>query len=164
MSSSPHPNPFESLIQVLKKRQNTGDDCRNASFEANLSKTPKQDEDSDSSCSVEVDTALSPLIDAFIEYVGRFSFAKDELTSLLTVCHSVFGYFEDRPALMAELSLATPTVEPSQPVLLRAVLFVAEHAERINSYIRATPDMALLPISDAQSQTLSELVRLVRKI
>lgn len=93
-----------------------------------------------------------------------FLLFQNELTSLLTVCHSVFGYFADRPALMAELSLAPPSVEATQPVLLRDVLFVAEHADRINSYIRATPDMALLPISDAQSQTLAELVRLVRKI
>ncbi|EYC39383.1 hypothetical protein Y032_0658g1251 [Ancylostoma ceylanicum] len=163
-SNNPHPNPFESLVQVLKKRQSASDDCHNTSFDANVSQNSKQDEDSDSSCSVEVDTALSPLIDAFIEYIGRFSFAKTELVSLLTVCHSVFGYFVDRPALMAELSLTPPTVEASQPVLLRDLLFVAEHADRINSYIRATPDMALLPISDAQSQTLAEIVRLVRKI
>ncbi|KAK6748644.1 hypothetical protein RB195_001328 [Necator americanus] len=163
-SNNPHPNPFESLMQVLKKRHSSVDDCNSVSFDTNASKTPKQDEDSDSSCSVEIDTALSPLVDAFIEYVGRFSFSKDEITSLLTVCHSVFGYFEDRPALMAELSLTTPTAEPEQPALLRDVLFVAEHAESINAYIRATPDMALLPISDAQSQTLAELVRLVRKI
>ncbi|VDL74510.1 unnamed protein product [Nippostrongylus brasiliensis] len=58
---------------------------------------------------------------------------------------------------MSELSLTTPSVEPSQPTLLRDVFFVAEHADRINAYIRATPDMALLPISDAQSQTLAEL-------
>ncbi|VDM76112.1 unnamed protein product [Strongylus vulgaris] len=124
--------------------------------------TSKQEEDSDSSCSVEIDTTLSHLIEAFLEYIGRHSFIKDELISLLTVCHSVFGYFEDRPAVMTELSLTIPSVDPKQPELLRDVLFVAEHAERINSYIRATPDMALLPISDAQSQTLAELVRFVR--
>ncbi|VDO67518.1 unnamed protein product [Heligmosomoides polygyrus] len=163
-ANNPHCDPFDSLMQVLKKRQADADDCHNVSFDGNASKSSKRDEDSDSSCSVEVENALSSQIDVFVDYVRRFSFPKDELHSLLTVCHSVFGYFEDRPTLMAELSLTTPTLEPSQPSLLRDVLFVAEHADRINAYIRATPDMALLPISDAQSQTLTELVRLVRKI
>nr|CDJ82842.1 C. briggsae CBR-ZBED-6 protein [Haemonchus contortus] len=163
-TNNPLSDPFESLMQVLKKRQGNGDDCHTVNFDGNVSKSSKRDEDSDSSCSVEVESALSPQIEAFTDYVGRFSFAKDELHSLLTVCHSVFGYFEDRPALMTELSLTTPTLEPTQPQLLRDVLFVAEHADRINAYIRATPDMALLPISDAQFQTLTELVRLVRKI
>ncbi|VDK51248.1 unnamed protein product [Cylicostephanus goldi] len=65
---------------------------------------------------------------------------------------------------MDELSLTAPSLKPQQPALLRDVLFVAEHADRINTYIRATPDMALLPISDAQSQCLAELVNHVRKI
>ncbi|WKY04620.1 hypothetical protein Q1695_005547 [Nippostrongylus brasiliensis] len=163
-ANNPHTDPFDSLVQVLKKRQTSADDCLNVSFDGNVSKSSKHDEDSDSSCSVEVENSLSSQIDAFVDYVRRFSFPKDELQSLLTVCHSVFGYFEDRPSLMSELSLTIPSVEPSQPTLLRDVFFVAEHADRINAYIRATPDMALLPISDAQSQTLAELVRLVRKI
>ncbi|VDM52513.1 unnamed protein product [Angiostrongylus costaricensis] len=165
VANNPHTNPFESLMQFLEKRQTAADDCHNISLSGIASETStKRDEDKDNSCCLENKTAVQPLINEFTDYVGRLSFAKDELTSLLTVCHSVFEYFKDRPAMMSELSLTIPVVEANQPVLLRDVLFVAEHAERINAYIRATPDMTLLPISDAQSQTLSELIRLVQKI
>ncbi|CAJ0600798.1 unnamed protein product [Cylicocyclus nassatus] len=161
-ANNPHSNPFESLVQMLKKRK-FSPDVGSSSFETSTSKA-KQEEDSDSSCSVEIDTDLSHMIDFFIQYIGRSPLNKEELIPLLTICHSVFGYFEDRPALMEELSLTAPSVKPQQPALLRDVLFVAEHADRINTYIRATPDMALLPISDAQSQSLAELVHHVRKI
>ncbi|KAJ1351415.1 hypothetical protein KIN20_007411 [Parelaphostrongylus tenuis] len=178
VANNPHANPFESLMQLLEKRQTAADDSHTVNMNRIASKvkvsyvfqqqvvqtSTKRDEDNDSSCCVKSKAALQPLIEEFIDYVGRLSFSKDELTSLLTVCHSVSEYFKDRPTLMSELSLTTPIVEATQPALLKDVLFVAEHAERINTYIRATPDMALLPISDSQSQTLSELIRLVQKI
>uniref|UniRef100_A0A158P8Q4 U-box domain-containing protein n=1 Tax=Angiostrongylus cantonensis TaxID=6313 RepID=A0A158P8Q4_ANGCA len=165
VANNPHANPFESLMQLLEKRQTAADDCHTVSLNGIASEaSTKRDDDKDNSCCVGDKTAVQPLIEEFTDYVGRLSFTKDELTSLLTVCQSVFEYFKDRPALMSELSLTIPIVETNQPVLLRDVLFVAEHAERINAYIRATPDMTLLPISDAQSQTLSELIRLVQKI
>ncbi|CAI4223890.1 unnamed protein product [Auanema sp. JU1783] len=154
MLNNPIPNPFETLTSILPQTN----EIHNMSFGSESSKTEeKREDDSDSASSADTEQDLSSKIDVLANYLGT-SIPQEELSSLVSVCHNVYNYFEDRQQLFSQLSMVRPSSEPSHPTLLKELLFVASNSEAINSYIRSTPDMDILPISDSQRRLLSELL------
>ncbi|PAV75157.1 hypothetical protein WR25_18312 [Diploscapter pachys] len=149
--NNPILNPIEGLVTAAAAAQPIKQDVSEEHEQLKVDESGEEEAERESSSDVDM-----PSVEALGQLVDTSAYSKEEISSLVSVCHEIYSYFSSKPGVMAELQMWQPT---STVASIRELQFAHHNSSSIISYVRANPDMAVLPLSASQQAMLQDLVQ-----